>query len=120
MKRLLLVLSLFISSCQSSNTNSEKIKSEKISLKPWIGKSIAEVLKHPKYGMPDIKEKIGSNEIISYRQIFSADRGPEDQDIRVNLFCKRSFMFNSEDIIVEVFEEGTCRNTFDNLPIPKK
>lgn len=116
MKPLLLILPLLLVSCQATNNHTGKGNSEKTSLKPWIGQAIAEVLKHPKYGMPDRREKIGSNEIISYRQIFSADRGPDDNGIKVNLFCKRSFMFNTQDIIVEVFEEGTCENTSENLP----
>ncbi len=122
-KFLFVFFSFILVSCNStnnsSNSNNETIKksSEKITLKPWVGKDIVEVLKHPKYGTPSKKEKVGKNEIISYMEYFSASGHLSDNSINVNLFCKRSFIFNSESKIIDTIEEGNCQNTIENLPI---
>ncbi|WGL61005.1 hypothetical protein QEJ31_05260 [Pigmentibacter sp. JX0631] len=116
MKKILFLLPFLLASCESI----DKRQSDNVSLKPWIGKNIAEVLKHPKYGTPDSKEKVGKNDIISYRQFFSADRTATNKDLRMNFLCKRSFVFDSHDIIIDVLEEGTCENTPANLPISSK
>lgn len=116
-KILFVLISFIFTSCVSSNKESSSKTSKPITLKPWIGKNIVEVLKHPKYGTPSKKEKIGSSEIISYMEYFSTSGHISDNSIQVNLFCKRSFIYNNESIIIDALEEGTtCQSTNENLP----
>ena len=121
---IILILSIFIISCAAVNqTNENKTKADNstnqysISLKPWIGKPIADLLKHPKFGIPDNKETIGNEVVLTYRQLFSASGHVSDNSLNVNVFCRRSFVYDKDMKINNVLEEGTCQNAKDLLPI---
>jgi hypothetical protein len=123
-KRLLIVSSLFFCSCAAINqTNDDQkttdsSKNQKfVSLKPWIGKPISDILKHPKFGIPDNKEIIGNEVVLTYRQLFSASGHASDNSLSVNVFCRRSFVYDKDMKISNVLEEGTCQNSKDLLPI---
>lgn len=120
LKNLCIIFSLLMHGCTTGNQTNEKVteKQQSISLKPWIGKPISDILKHPKYGIPDNKETIGNEVVLTYRQLFSASGHVSDNSLNVNVFCRRSFIYDNKNMkITDILEEGTCQNSKDFLPI---
>ena len=113
--------SLFVYSCTTSEQKpAVSKKSDSVSLKAWIGKPISDVLKHPKFGVPNSKETIGNDVVITYKQLFSASGYLSDNSLSVNLFCSRSFVYGGDLKINDVLEEGSCQNGNNLLPIEEE
>jgi hypothetical protein len=111
--------SFFYMSCFSAQQHNSESAGEKdyvvANLNAWVGRPVSELLTHSKFGTPDDKVTVGGDTVVTYRQLFNAKRGVNER-LKVNIFCRRKFIYGSNNIIKSVQEEGTCQDTQTYLP----
>ncbi|RDB37236.1 MAG: hypothetical protein DCC88_00995 [Spirobacillus cienkowskii] len=81
----------------------------------WVGLPISEVLRHPKFGIPDIEKSVGNERIITYNQNFAFENNNT-----LSIFCSRSFVYGVDLKINKVILEGSCQNNDSYLPNSSK
>jgi hypothetical protein len=111
--KILIILSLmclFTYGCSSIH-NFEKGEN----LLAWVGLPVSEVLRHPKFGIPDKEKSVGNERIITYNQKFALENNNT-----FSIFCSRSFVYGVDLKINKVILEGSCRNNESYLPNSSK